>query len=263
MQGACTRSRRLPRSTPRCCWRPIGWACSRWRTARDDPDIFWVEPRRARSCRWTGSAVALAGAHPAARALRRDLQCRLRPVIDECAAPRRDDGGRRWISGCGSPESYRDLHALGHAHSIECWQDPANWLAGSTESDSIGCSAANRCSAGCRRVEGGAGLAGRGAAHGGRTIARLPVHHLAPCLARRGGDHPDALPEAAGRGSGLRRGRRRRRAGRRCGRWRCGRLWRRGRGGWTARGLCSTAGGRGRSSSSPGNFIAQSLTQTS
>ena len=42
-------------------------------------------------------------------------------VIEACAGPRRGDDGT-WLS----PEmirAYIELHALGHAHSVECWHD--------------------------------------------------------------------------------------------------------------------------------------------
>jgi leucyl/phenylalanyl-tRNA--protein transferase len=41
--------------------------------------------------------------------------------MQECAGPRRDGGGT-WISG-RIEASYRLLHQLGQAHSIECWHD--------------------------------------------------------------------------------------------------------------------------------------------
>lgn len=44
-----------------------------------------------------------------------------RQVMLECAAPRKDEKGT-WITE-DMLEAYCRLHALGHAHSIECWQD--------------------------------------------------------------------------------------------------------------------------------------------
>jgi len=41
-------------------------------------------------------------------------------VIEACAAPRRDEPGT-WITG-DMQRAYRELHRLGHAHSIECWR---------------------------------------------------------------------------------------------------------------------------------------------
>ena len=42
-------------------------------------------------------------------------------VIRACAEDR-GDGGGTWITG-GMLDAYSDLHRLGHAHSIEAWQD--------------------------------------------------------------------------------------------------------------------------------------------
>lgn len=90
---------------------------------RDDPEIFWVEPRRR-------AILPLNGFHLArslARTLRRGhftVTCNraFSQVMEYCAAPRRDDGGESWISH-RIAASYQHLHELGHAHSIECWRD--------------------------------------------------------------------------------------------------------------------------------------------
>jgi leucyl/phenylalanyl-tRNA--protein transferase len=42
-------------------------------------------------------------------------------VIAACAAPRRNQGGT-WINP-GMIEAYRELHRMGHAHSVETWID--------------------------------------------------------------------------------------------------------------------------------------------
>jgi len=42
-------------------------------------------------------------------------------VVAACAAPRRSGSGT-WITG-GIQSAYRAMHELGHAHSVECWQD--------------------------------------------------------------------------------------------------------------------------------------------
>ncbi len=44
-------------------------------------------------------------------------------VVKGCAAPRRDQEGT-WITGAMAA-AFSKLHALGHAHSVECWQDGA------------------------------------------------------------------------------------------------------------------------------------------
>lgn len=94
---------------------------------RDDPDIFWIEPRMR-------AILPLDGFHLSrslARTLRRGrftVTCNraFGAVMDECAAPRADESGEEasgsWISH-RIQASYEHLHALGHAHSIECWQE--------------------------------------------------------------------------------------------------------------------------------------------
>ena len=96
--------------------------------ARDDPEIFWVEPRRR-------AILPLDGFHLSrslARTLRREhfaVTCNraFSQVMDACAAPRGgdDDGASSWISR-RIQTSYENLHRLGHAHSIECWQSDEN-----------------------------------------------------------------------------------------------------------------------------------------
>lgn len=92
---------------------------------REDPEIFWVEPRRR-------AILPLDGFHLSrslARTLRRGrftVTCNaaFAEVMDACAAPRRgEDGesGESWISR-RIAASYQRLHELGQAHSIECWQ---------------------------------------------------------------------------------------------------------------------------------------------
>jgi leucyl/phenylalanyl-tRNA---protein transferase len=92
--------------------------------AREDPEIFWVEPRRR-------AILPLGGfhcSHSLAKVLRRgtfEVTCNqvFAEVIRECAGPRRDAQGT-WISG-RIEESYLELHRRGQAHSIECWQGGA------------------------------------------------------------------------------------------------------------------------------------------
>ncbi|GAA4760122.1 leucyl/phenylalanyl-tRNA--protein transferase [Novosphingobium ginsenosidimutans] len=89
--------------------------------ARDDPEIFWVEPRRRAILPLDGFNCS----RSLARTLRRGrftVTCNadFGAVMQACAAPRRESG-ETWISD-RIEASYRELHALGHAHSIECWQ---------------------------------------------------------------------------------------------------------------------------------------------
>lgn len=88
---------------------------------RDDPDVFWVEPRRRAVLPLDGLRVS----RSLARTLRRgrfEVTCNaaFRQVLEACAAPRQGDGGESWIS-CRIAASYQHLHDLGHVHSIECW----------------------------------------------------------------------------------------------------------------------------------------------
>lgn len=90
--------------------------------SRDDPEIFWVEPRER-------AIIPLDTFRPSrslAKAVRQDrfrVTCdtAFERVMTACAAPR-PDHPESWISE-RIIASYRALHAIGHAHSIECWQD--------------------------------------------------------------------------------------------------------------------------------------------
>lgn len=89
---------------------------------RRDQDIFWVEPRER--------AIIPIGEFHCSRSLARtmrrevfDVRCDsdFAGTILQCAAPR-GDGEDTWISG-RIAASYQRLHEVGHAHSVECWQD--------------------------------------------------------------------------------------------------------------------------------------------
>ncbi|MCB2048440.1 MAG: leucyl/phenylalanyl-tRNA--protein transferase [Novosphingobium sp.] len=90
--------------------------------ARDDPEVFWIEPRQR-------AVLPLNGFHLSrslARTLRRGrfrVTCNaaFSQVMSMCAAPREGDEGGSWISH-RIQASYERLHALGHAHSIESWR---------------------------------------------------------------------------------------------------------------------------------------------
>jgi leucyl/phenylalanyl-tRNA--protein transferase len=93
---------------------------------RDDPEIFWVEPRKR-------AILPLDGFHLSrslARTLRRErfvVTCNaaFAEVMAACAAPRRDGNGESWISH-RIAASYERLHAFGGAHSLECWHVKTN-----------------------------------------------------------------------------------------------------------------------------------------
>jgi leucyl/phenylalanyl-tRNA--protein transferase len=90
--------------------------------ARDDPEVFWIEPRQR--------AVLPLGEFHLSRSLARTLRrgrfhvtcnAAFSEVMNLCAAPRASDVGGSWISH-RIQASYERLHMLGHAHSIESWQ---------------------------------------------------------------------------------------------------------------------------------------------
>ncbi|MBS0255805.1 MAG: leucyl/phenylalanyl-tRNA--protein transferase [Proteobacteria bacterium] len=91
--------------------------------ARDDPELFWVEPKRRAVLPLDGFRCS----RSLARTLRRgrfEVSCNgdFTGVVAACAAPRATEGGESWISH-RIAASYQRLHQLGHAHSIECRAD--------------------------------------------------------------------------------------------------------------------------------------------
>jgi leucyl/phenylalanyl-tRNA--protein transferase len=90
--------------------------------ARDDPEIFWVEPRKRAILPLDGFHLS----HSLAKTLRREkfaVTCNAAfpRVLDQCAAPRRDSGDT-WISQ-RIAATYTLMHERGLAHSIECWHE--------------------------------------------------------------------------------------------------------------------------------------------
>lgn len=98
---------------------------------REDPDIFWVDPRRR-------GILPLDGLHISrslARRLRKTdysvtLNADFVGVLDCCA-----DRPETWINA-EIAALYTDLHRLGHAHSLEVWMEGA--LAGGIYGVSVG-----------------------------------------------------------------------------------------------------------------------------
>ena len=90
--------------------------------SRDDPEVFWVEPRMRAILPLDGFRLSAS----LARTLRRErfqVTCNaaFEATIEACAASR-EGRSETWISG-RIAASYRELHRLGWAHSIECWQN--------------------------------------------------------------------------------------------------------------------------------------------
>ncbi len=89
---------------------------------RDAPDVFWVEPRE----RAIIPPETFHLSRSLARTLRRErftVTCNQAfcDVVENCAVARGRDKDESWISHV-IQASYENLHRLGHAHSIECWQ---------------------------------------------------------------------------------------------------------------------------------------------
>ena len=86
--------------------------------SRDADDVFWVEPR-------VRAIIPLDGFHCSRSLARRlrsgqfDVTCDrdFQGVLDGCA-----DRAETWINA-DIERATLGLHAAGHAHSIECWQD--------------------------------------------------------------------------------------------------------------------------------------------
>lgn len=89
---------------------------------RDDPEIFWVEPRERAILPLDGLRLS----RSLLKTIRQDrfevtLNRDFAAVIRACAQPR-PDHPESWISE-RIVASYRALHQSGHAHSVECWLD--------------------------------------------------------------------------------------------------------------------------------------------
>jgi leucyl/phenylalanyl-tRNA--protein transferase len=87
---------------------------------REDPEVFWVEPKLRAIMPLDGLQVSRSLAKTV-RQNRFAVTCdaAFDEVIAACAAPR-PDHPESWIS-TRIMASYRALHREGHAHSIECW----------------------------------------------------------------------------------------------------------------------------------------------
>ncbi|HEX8574351.1 MAG TPA: leucyl/phenylalanyl-tRNA--protein transferase [Allosphingosinicella sp.] len=88
--------------------------------SRDADEVFWVEPRRR--------AILPLESFRLSRSLRKTIRSGEYQVTRDTAFDEvvRRCAGREetWINA-DIEESYRGLHARGHAHSIECWHDGA------------------------------------------------------------------------------------------------------------------------------------------
>ena len=92
--------------------------------SRDAQEIFWVEPKKRGILPLDGFHLS----HSLAKTIRSDrftvtADTAFAEVVALCAEarPERPD---TWINP-QIESAYADLHARGHAHSVECWQDGA------------------------------------------------------------------------------------------------------------------------------------------
>lgn len=89
---------------------------------RDDPQVFWVEPRERAVIPLDDFRLS----RSLAKAVKQDrfrvtIDTAFADVMQACAAPR-PGHPESWISN-RIVASYRALHEAGHAHSVECWLD--------------------------------------------------------------------------------------------------------------------------------------------
>ncbi|WP_380875084.1 leucyl/phenylalanyl-tRNA--protein transferase [Sphingomonas sp. DBB INV C78] len=92
--------------------------------SRDAREIFWVEPKRRGILPLDGFRLS----HSLAKTVRSErftvtANKAFRQVVSMCAEPR-PDRPDTWINP-QIESAYGDLHARGHAHSVECWRGEA------------------------------------------------------------------------------------------------------------------------------------------
>ena len=121
-RGATARcaTRPCPRSPRACSCRPTPPASSRWPSRRDATSL----PGRPAAARHPAARRAArpapAGAQLSRRRLRDPRSTTTSPACVAACAERPET----WING-QIGRLYRELHRLGHAHSVEFWQDGA------------------------------------------------------------------------------------------------------------------------------------------
>jgi leucyl/phenylalanyl-tRNA---protein transferase len=89
--------------------------------SRDDPEVFWVEPRHRAIIPLDGFRLSRSFARTVRQGRYRvTCDAAFDRVIAACAAPR-PGHPESWISA-RIEASYRALHHAGDAHSLECWR---------------------------------------------------------------------------------------------------------------------------------------------
>jgi len=111
-----------PKLTPELLIRAYAAGLFPMAETRDDPDIFWVDPKAR-------GVLPLDGIH-VPRSLRKtirrgvfEVRCNTNfaAVIDACSEPS-PDRPETWINTT-IRDAYIHLHDMGFAHSVECWQN--------------------------------------------------------------------------------------------------------------------------------------------
>ncbi|UWQ77682.1 leucyl/phenylalanyl-tRNA--protein transferase [Leisingera sp. S132] len=98
---------------------------------RDDPEVFWVDPKRRGILPLDGFRIS----RSLAKRIRNGgfevtVNCDFAGVVDGCA-----DRAETWING-EIRDRYLELHLMGNAHSLEVWHQ--GMLAGGTYGVSLG-----------------------------------------------------------------------------------------------------------------------------
>ena len=126
---------RPPAITPEIMLRAYAAGIFPMSEAADDPTLFWVEPELR-------GAIPLRDFHLASRLARTVRSDRFEVRVDTAfgeviaaCAEARPDRPETWING-RIREIFEELHALGHAHSVECWRE--NRLVGGLYGLSLG-----------------------------------------------------------------------------------------------------------------------------
>jgi leucyl/phenylalanyl-tRNA--protein transferase len=112
---------RSPAITPQIMLRAYAAGIFPMSEAADDPTLFWVEPELR-------GVIPLEGFHLPSRLARTVRSDRFQVTADRAfgaviaaCAEARPDRPETWINA-RIRELFLDLHALGHAHSVECWR---------------------------------------------------------------------------------------------------------------------------------------------
>lgn len=111
-----------PEITPELLLRAYSIGLFPMSESADDPSLFWVDPEKR-------GIIPLEGFHVPrrlARTVRRDrfdvrVDVDFDGVIAACAAERASQS-ETWING-RIRAIYRELHRLGHVHTVECWRE--------------------------------------------------------------------------------------------------------------------------------------------